>query len=503
MFTLIDQDQALDRLCDLLRENALRAAAFQPEGVNQHTPDFLRCDAPYSLTPVELEAAESRRAPLYARQVAEIERAERHADREARRLRAALAVAFAPDNDLVTPFPPEVQTPNRTAYRDALLDLRREAKTGFSGEMIEPVSLACDASGYNVSCLYCSRARRGLVTDKRYTERRLQADRPVLDQLPDYLTRRGYGLRLQASGGDTFEITHKTRGFADHWAERQRAAGHTVIAWEQIASLERPATPDERRALEAKEAARRERARDRARSERARAGQETRLDQLPRMHALRNAALGLQEFTGYRMEGDALIDADTGQTVRERATAHDLATAWAGALVVGGETVTFAVPRERGNDEQEAQPAPVANAKTIDSGSREIRFSAVQRRSGSDRDRRTLRAVHYAAAGQAERANSAALVSSMASNPTETLSSRADPLSAGKRPDGSGGSRGKRICAVAHRSGAFGVDRLQSADVARDRANTGLVDPGQLLPRRHVALNPFEIMCDMGRDWSG
>ena len=315
VFTLIDQDQALDRLCDLLRENALRAAAFQPEGVNQHTPDFLRCDAPYSLTPVELEAAESRRAPLYARQVAEIERAERHADREARRLRAALAVAFAPDNDLVTPFPPEVQTPNRTAYRDALLDLRREAKTGFSGEMIEPVSLACDASGYNVSSLYRSRARRGLVTDKRYTERRLQADRPVLDQLPDYLTRRGYGLRLQASGGDTFEITHKTRGFADHWAERQRAAGHTVIAWEQIASLERPATPDERRALEAKEAARRERARDRARRERARAGQETRLDQLPELYALRNAALGLQEFTGYRMEGDALIDADTGQTV--------------------------------------------------------------------------------------------------------------------------------------------------------------------------------------------
>lgn len=345
---LLDQDTALDNFVNTLRDNSIRVAAFAPPLETAITPDNPRTDEPYSLLADDLHDAEQRRAPLYDRFAADRARAEKHIFTAARVLRRALADASArhlPTAERITD-----ETPNKTAYSDALDDLRFMS---MGRVRVEPDKQTRLASGLrNTQQLQRSRERRGIVTIKRHKRHTIHGDLDALEQVPDYTVKRGWGLRLEASNGETFEVTHKTQGYAQRWVDRQFEGGATVKALEQIASSERPADVQEQRRIEAKIEDRKERQRaareqrkhqDIERAERSPAPPETPLNRHPEYYARKQAMLGLEEFTAYRMAGDTLISVITGRKWKEP-TAAQLWRAWAGTLedIQGATMPTFA-----------------------------------------------------------------------------------------------------------------------------------------------------------------
>ena len=262
VYMLRDQDIALDWMVETIADNALRTATFRPEG-GDIIPDHFRTTPAYGLTLDEWQQAEIQRQPLYEQFAAERARAEKRIRRMTRVLRQQLHAASQGYHDLAVI--PDEPTPNKARYRDAL-DERRRLEENPIGIRVESTAKTCAAVGFkDRQALRRSRERRLLVTDKQYKPKTLQRG-DVLGQLPESVVNRGWGLRLEASNGDTFEVTTKSRPYAENWAERQFSAGCTVTAQMQTVSLERAATTEEIKALEARHEKRLERQRERVRA---------------------------------------------------------------------------------------------------------------------------------------------------------------------------------------------------------------------------------------------
>ena len=263
VFMLRDQDVAFDWLVSVIADNALRTATFKPVGTSTIIPDNLRPTPAYGLTADESERAKIVREPLLEKFAAERARAEVRIRRKARVLRGRLHAASQGYHDPA--IIPDAPTPNKARHLDALAEHRRRAESPI-GIRVETSAKTCAEDGFrDRQELRRSRERRLLVTDKRYKPKPLLRG-DVLGQLPDKVKKRGWGLRLEASNGGTFEVTTKSYPLADAWAERQFAAGYTVTAQIQVASLERAATAEEITVLENKREKRLERQRERVRA---------------------------------------------------------------------------------------------------------------------------------------------------------------------------------------------------------------------------------------------
>lgn len=336
-WVLNDPDIALDNLVATLRANAMRTAVFAPDGERILIPDHPRENGPYRLSPAEIDQAEQRRAPLYDRHAEERAKAEQAIDRRARVLRQRLKDAAQHANAPAELIPPEVQTPNKLQYRAAL---DRQHFEDAGGVRCEPDTVTMQRLG----CKHHEQLRRireinGVATVARHKKHQLHADQSVFDQVPDYTMQRGWGLKLESSTGDTFEVTHKTQQFADRWVQRQIALGATVCALERIASFERPATVQEKRIIAARQQRRKDRAREYRQEIKNRDREPTHRPQVPEtpphehseFYARQQARFGLAEFTPYRLEGDTLISTITGKRWKAPSAAQ-LWRAWAGTL---------------------------------------------------------------------------------------------------------------------------------------------------------------------------
>ncbi len=331
LYLLRDQDIFNAFLVACLSHNALRAAHYAPPGDPFFAPDELRAGEDYGLSEAEAAAANVGRAPLLEQYAAERDRAQRKLESAARVLAQRLADTCQAANQLAAALPEGTPTPNRIAYRTALLGMRHESRGGI---MVEPNRVRIAAVGFrNENQLRLAREKLDIKTDKRYRKHAINRDLPVLDQLN---ITRPWGWRLEASNGATFEITRRDMEFVESWSARQFEAGATITALEQVASRWRDATPDEKRQAQARQEARREKQRERreqhkvlgpiSAASRPRAD-ETPLDRLPRRYTLKQVTFGLDRYTDFELRGDVLENRTTGETISQP-TIRDLALAW-------------------------------------------------------------------------------------------------------------------------------------------------------------------------------
>ncbi|MCD4685966.1 MAG: hypothetical protein K8S97_08520 [Anaerolineae bacterium] len=364
-WVLNDPDIALDNLVGTLRDNAMRTAVYAPPGERVLIPDSPRTDEPYDLTAAQVEQVDQRRAPLYEQHAAARAKAERTINRRARVLRRALADACQRANKPADPIPVDVETPNKLHYRAALDRLHLEA---CGGVRLEPDAVTMARIG----CKYPQQLRHireinQVATVARHKTHPIRRDMHVFDQVPDYTVRRGWGLKLEASNGETYLVVRKDKTTeerweeADRWTQRQFAGGATVEAKERIASFERSADEQERRAI----AARIERRKEKAKEYRMAIKVQERKPTVPRppetppnqhseFYAAQQAKFGLSDFTPYRMQDDTLLSTITGREWKAP-TAAQLWRAWAGTLedIQGATMPTFTAHSEPAEREPE------------------------------------------------------------------------------------------------------------------------------------------------------
>ena len=349
VYMLRDPDVAIDSLVEIIADNALRAEVYAPPGEPLFTPDHLRENAPYNLTRDELTDARQQRQPLLDDYAAERAAAETRIRRAARVLRQRFYDAMQPANPPANPIPDDWSVRNKTEYSAALDRLRFEEAGGFR---IEPDKATCQAVGLrNKQQLRRIREINEIVTDARYTNHTITRGIPVVQQVPDYALRRGWGLHLEASNGETFKVAAQTlprdsegnysTTQLDNWIDRQYALGaKTITAKEQISSLERPANEAEKQALAERREQRKAKAAD-YRAERkhqeqhqrhpAAAPDETPINQHSEFYARKQALFGLVEHTDYEMRGDKLVNRVTLDEWHDP-TVQTLCKAWAGTL---------------------------------------------------------------------------------------------------------------------------------------------------------------------------
>jgi hypothetical protein len=353
---LRDQAVAFYQLTACITAHAFRAAGYAPPGERFFAPDELWAGDDYGLNEEQAAAAAERRAPLLEKHAAERHAAQETIERAARDLWHRLTNAGHQANPPAVPLPAGVKTPNAAAYRAALYGQWQQ-----NTYMVVPNKERRAAVGFKSDHqLRLAREKNGLVVEKRYKRHRLRSDQAVLEQLPDHV-RRGWGWRLEASNGKTFEITHRDLDYVEAWAARQWESGATMTAQEQIASLERPADETEKAGIEARAEARRAQQRahraqrkalglDRAPAERR--AHPTPLDRLPERYTRQQALFGLDTYTDFEMKRGNLINRATGATI-DQPTIHDLALAWAGVLRISEGADGLAIT---------AYPTPAAGA---------------------------------------------------------------------------------------------------------------------------------------------
>ncbi len=334
VFILRDQVIAHAYLVACISNHALRAEHYAPPGDPFFAPDELHAGPDYGLTAAEAAAANAGRAALFEQYAAERDRARRKWESAARVLAQQLAESCQAANHAAAALPEDTPTPNKAAYRTALIGLHHD-----QGKiMIVPNRARIHAVGFrSENQLRLAREKLGIKADKRHKKHPVNRSLPVLEQLPGQ-PRRGWGWRLEASNGQTFEITRRDLDYVESWAARQFEAGATITALEQTASVWREATPQEKHQAAACVEARREKQReyrekrkalglDSAPSAAPVGAAETPLDRLPERYTLKQVMFELDRYTDHELTEGALKNRRTGETISQP-TIRDLALAW-------------------------------------------------------------------------------------------------------------------------------------------------------------------------------